>query len=541
MKNLFLGEFKEIFKKAKFEFFKKILVSLALRGILLAIPLLFSTAINYITKNDLNNAVIFLIISIACHGLYRGLEIYNQVAYYNLYNKIYSFYNGLAFSKTKDNSMFSLSRFSPGQYSNMVISDVDIISGFLSAFVIRTVQMIELVIIFVYFYFLNVYIFLSALLISLILFFISIKAGRGVQVHNEKRKRELDKILSATYDYFGGVKEVKSFNIFSKIGTSLENKRNSYLDANAKYNIIFQRNNILTLFVFEVFRILSIIYVAYLANDGAASVGVLLVIYNYYQKVIDNFSIILTFNVEYRNVLVSVQRFNKIREYSKENTKEERLNNVEIKGDITFENILYGFRDNPILNHVSFKIPKNSITVLNGENETAELGVFDLLLKLNKQHEGSIKIDEIDISLMDDDYYYDLVSCVKREAWFFELSIKENMIMINPNFEKVVEIFKRLDIDSEINNLDKKYDTVLNENTPLSMSSKKMLIIARALLKDSKILLFDDIINLLDKKHEKKLVDFLMEKKKDHTILIMSNSKRIIDRADHKLNIDEKE
>ncbi len=537
MKSLFFGEFKTIIKKAKIEYIKKFLVSLALRGILLAIPLLFSTSINYITKNDFNNALIFFIISIACHGLYRGLEIYNQVAYYKLYNKIFAHYNNIALSKTKDNSMFSLSRFSPGQYSNMVVTDVDIISGFLSTLVIRVVQMIELIIIFGYFYFLNNYIFMSAIIISLILFIIALKSGQGVQIHNEKRKRELDKVVSSTYDYFGGIKEVKSFNIFSKIGEKLEIKRDNYLEANARYNIVFQRNNILILFIFEVFRILSIIYLAYISNSGAAVVGTLLIIYNYYQKIIDNFSIILTLNVEYRNVKVSIQRFDKIREYSKIAENKE-MEGIDIKGDITFKNILYGFRDNPILDNVSFKIPKNSITVLNGDNETAELGVFDLLLKLNRQHEGSIKIDDIDINMINDDYYYDLISCVKREAWLFDLSIKENMTMINPNFDKIVELFDVLDIDSDINGLDKKYDTVLNENTSLSTSTRKMLIIARALLKDSKIIMLDDIINLLDKKHERKLLDYLMSKKEDHTILIMSNSKRIIDRADQVLNID---
>lgn len=536
MKKIFLSEFRIIFKIAKMEFIKKILVSLTLRGILLGIPLLFSTAINYITKNDFNNAVIFFVISIFLHGIYRGLEIYNQFAYYNLYNKIFSYYNSLALSKTKDNSMFSLSRFSPGQYSNVVINDVDIISGFFSALVIRTVQMFELIIIFFYFYFLNIYLFFSALLISLIMLLISIRTGQGVQLHNEKRKRELDKLISSTYDYFSGIKEVKSFNIFSMIVEHIENKRNAYINANAKYNIVFQKNNILILFVFEIFRILSIIYVLYISNNRPAVVGVLLIIYNYYQKIIDNFSIILTFNVEYRNVSVSIERFNKLREYSR-NSNRNVIENTILEGDISFENVLYGFRDNPILNKVSFHIPKNAITVLNGDNETAELGIFDLLLKLNKQHEGSIKIGGTDISLINDDYYYQNISCVRREAWFFDLSIKDNMTMINSNFEEVISLCKKLEIDDEINKLDKKYDTILNENTPISMSSKKMLIIIRALLKNSKILMFDDVISLLDSKHQKKLLEYLMNKKKEHTIIIISHSKIIIDRADYKLDI----
>ena len=85
--------------------------------------------------------------------------------------------------------------------------------------------------------------------------------------------------------------------------------------------------------------------------------------------------------------------------------------------------------------------------------------------------------------------------------------------------------------------LDKQYDTVVDLNTPLSMSSKKLLVIVRMLLKESKVLLIDDIINVLDEKHEKRLMDLLMDMKKDHTIVIVTHSKRIIDRADLALDI----
>ena len=78
---------------------------------------------------------------------------------------------------------------------------------------------------------------------------------------------------------------------------------------------------------------------------------------------------------------------------------------------------------------------------------------------------------------------------------------------------------------------------VVDETTPLTMSSKKLLVIVRMLLKESKVLLIDDIINILDEKHEKRLMDLLMEMKKSHTILIVTHSKRIISRADKVLDV----
>ncbi len=537
MKSNFMKELKTVLKVAKKEYFLKTFVSIALRGILLVIPILFSLAINYVTNRDTNMTVFMLIISIILVGVYRFFEGYNQVAYYKLYSKLFTFYNDQAVRMTKDNSMFSLSRFSPGQYTNMIITDVDIMSGFFSALVIRIVQLFEFLVIFIYFYFLDVYVFAFTLIISIAMIFIAIKLGNNVQKYNEKRKLQLDKLTSSAYDYFGGIKEIKSFNIFDKIYPSISEKRKEYLDAHAKYNIQFNCNNSAILFVFELFRLLAVIYIALKAINGHADVGVVLVIYNYYQKIIDNFTIVLTLNVEYRNVNVSLQRFNHIREYSNKNKNTIKLGKDSLNGDIEFNNVLYGFRDNPILNHVSFKFPRDSITVLSGSNETVQVGIFDLLLRLNRQHEGTITLDNINISDINDENYFSLVSSVRRETVFFDVSIRDNFTMINPDFDKVVEICKNVGLDEEIMKLENGYDTIIDENTPISMSSKKLLVIVRMLLKESKILLIDDVINILDEKHEKRLMDLLMEMKKNHTIVIVTHSKRIIDRSDYILDV----
>ena len=537
MKAGFKNELKTVLKVAKWEFVLKTFTSLMMRGILLIIPILFSAAINYVTQKDENMAIIMLVISIGLVTLYRFFEGYNQVAYYKLYNKIFTFYNNQAISMTKDNSMFSLSRFSPGQYTNMVITDVDIISGFFSASVIRVVQLVEFLVIFIYFYFLDLYVFIFTFIVSIIMLFVAIKLGNKVQKLNEKRKQNLDRVTSSVYDYFGGIKEIKSFNIFDKIFPSVADRRKDYLEANARYNVRFNCYNSAILLVFELVRLIAVIYIAIQAINGHADVGVVLVIYNYYQKIIDNFLIVLTLNVEFRNVNVSLKRFDHIREYSNKNNNTLTIDKAYVNGDIVFDNVLYGFRDNPILDHVSFTIPKDSITVLCGSNETVQIGIFDLLLRLNRQHEGTISLDGFDIKDIQDTNYYSLISSVRRQTMFFDYSIKENFLMINPNFDRVLEICKMVGLDEEIMKLEKGYDTVLDENTPISMSTKKLLVIVRMLLSESKVLLIDDVINVLDEKHEKRLMDLLMNMKSSHTILIVTHSKRIIDRADLALDI----
>ena len=538
MKTNLKKELKIIFKVAKWEYLLKLFISVLLRGILLAIPILFSIAVNAVTTGDRNLFVLMIVISIILAGFYRLVEGYNQVSFYKLYNKIFNYYNEVAISNTKDNSLFSLSRFSLGQYTNIVISDIDIISTFLSSLVIRTVQLIEFIFILVYFYFLDKYVFIVTLIFTIIMLIVSLKLGKKVQKRNEKRKAKLDKLTSSSFDYIEGIKEIKSFNIFDKIYPSIKKRREEYLDANKDYTVNFNFSNSMVLFVFELLRLLAVLYIGLRALEGHADVGVILVIYNYYQKIIDNMLIVLTLNVEYRNMNVSFERFNHLREYSNNLNNGKNIEKNKVNGEIVLNNVLYGFRDNPTLNHISLTIPSNSITVFTGGDETAQTGVFDLLLRLNRQHEGDITLDGIKINEISDNSYYSIVSSVRRQTMFFDIPIKENFTMINPDFNKVVEICKLVGLDEDIMKLDDGYDTIVDENTPLSMSSKKLLVIVRMLLSESKVLLIDDVINVLDEKHEKRLMDLLMEMKKNHTILIITHSKRIIARADKVLEVD---
>ena len=186
------------------------------------------------------------------------------------------------------------------------------------------------------------------------------------------------------------------------------------------------------------------------------------------------------------------------------------------------------------------EIPENSITVLTGRDEAAQAGIFELLLKLNKQHEGEILVADIDINSIDEESYYRLVSTEGRQSAFFDIPIIENLMLVNDDKDKVLEVCKKTGLEAEILKLPKGYDTIITNTTPISQSTKKLLVLVRLMLQESKILLIDDIISNLDKEHEDKILKMFDEMKKDHTIVIISNSKEIKDKADYLYEVNNK-
>lgn len=100
-----------------------------------------------------------------------------------------------------------------------------------------------------------------------------------------------------------------------------------------------------------------------------------------------------------------------------------------------------------------------------------------------------------------------------------------------------VDICTKIGLDEYIKNLDKGYDTKLDEPN-INSIIKQLLSIARILIKNSKIMLFDESIDILDIKTRKKIISLLKELSRDHTIIISTHDNDIVDMADNIINLD---
>ena len=247
---------------------------------------------------------------------------------------------------------------------------------------------------------------------------------------------------------------------------------------------------------------------------------------------------VTTLNLEYKNLKMSLSRFNKLFEYASINDKD-LIEVIDTKGRIEFNHVIYGYRHDPVLNDFSVIIKEKSITAITGKTGSGKTGVVDLLTRMNRQLHGIITIDSIDISTIKDESYYNLVSIARKNPFFFNTSIKENLMILGKTNEEIEETCKLLGIHEKIMNLEKGYDTVIsNDSKILSSSDKRLLAIARVLLKDTRIYLFDEIIETLDKSNREIVMKILKEKKKNHTILIISRDTKILKQMDNIILMD---
>ena len=290
----------------------------------------------------------------------------------------------------------------------------------------------------------------------------------------------------------------------------------------------------------EAFRWGMFIYGIYLITQGKMEMGSLLIIYNYFTQLVEGFSEFTTINIGIRQLKVSENRFFQLIIYSHDKLmleKKYKFRNLNIR----FKDVLYGDKENPRLKDVTFSLMGKSINCVSGIG-TDKNGVVDLLLKLNSQHKGIITLGGINISDIDFDYYYSLVSSIDIDDRFFNISIRDNLNIVNDNFEEIVYICKKLNIHDEISKLKSGYDTVLNSNEDTLKSNTKILLnIARILLKNTRVMIFDEILSSLNNESREVVFEILNKKKEEHTIIVIDNNEQILSMCDNIVLLNESE
>ena len=202
-------------------------------------------------------------------------------------------------------------------------------------------------------------------------------------------------------------------------------------------------------------------------------------------------------------------------EMEDESDKERQLSDV--NGEVAFDNVFFGYsKDKTIIHDFSAVAKPGQKVAIVGPTGAGKTTIVNLLMKFYEIDKGRITIDGVDTRLMTREEVHDQFSMVLQDTWLFEGTIKENLIYNQENItdEQVIAAAKAVGVHHFIMTLPKGYDTYLDDSVTLSIGQKQLLTIARALLKDSPLLILDEATSSVDTRTEEliqKAMDKLME------------------------------
>ena len=215
-----------------------------------------------------------------------------------------------------------------------------------------------------------------------------------------------------------------------------------------------------------------------------------------------------------------------------------------LAGDIEFKNVSFKFPDTTqsLLNDISFKIKAGQTVALVGKTGSGKSTICNILVRFLDYNSGNVYINGNEIRNVDKKYLRKNVKYVLQDPFLFSRTVYENIAISNPKIteEKVISAAKDAAIHNEVMKFDKGYKTIVGEKgTTLSGGQKQRVAIARMLIDDAPVIIFDDSLSALDTATDVLIRKALKVKDQNQTMIIITHRTTTAKEADLILVLDE--
>ncbi len=477
-------------------------------------------------KGKILDNILYLIGSTVVAGLFTFLmrqTIINISRYieFDLKNEIYQQYQRLSLNFYKQNRT--------GDLMNRISEDVSRVRMYAGPAIMYSINTITLFVVALSFMFkeaptLTLYTIIPLPILSIAIY----KLSSEIHKRSTTVQEFLSKLNTFTQESFSGISVIKAYGIEPQTGNEFKD-----LSVESKQKQI------------DLAKVQALFFPLMILLIGASN---LLVIYiggkQYINGDIDQIGIIAKFII-YVNMLTwpvatvgwvtsIVQQAEasqkRINEFLKIEPEITNLNPVksEIKGDIEFKNVSFTYDDTNIqaLKNVSFKIDAGQTLAIIGKTGSGKSTILNLIGRLYDIDEGEITIDQKPIMNLNLTSLRNSIGYVPQDAFLFSDSIKNNIKFGDEDAtdQQVIEAAKNAYVHKNIMKFKNGYETVLGERgITLSGGQKQRISIARAIIKNPRILLFDDCLSAVDTETEEKILNNLNKISENKTTIIVSH------------------
>ncbi|QCX00807.1 ABC transporter ATP-binding protein [Aggregatimonas sangjinii] len=361
-----------------------------------------------------------------------------------------------------------------------------------------------------------------------ILSFLIYKISKVIHKRSTKVQQFLSVLSTFTQESFSGVAVIKAYGLEPSINKELTDLANEGRDKSidlAKVEAWFFPLMILLIGVSNLF----VIYIGgkqYMDGE-IESVGIIAEFILYVNMLTWPVAIVGWLTSIVQRAEASQKRIN---EFLKETPqiKNEVEEATPIAGKIEFKNVSFTYEDTNItaLKNLSFKIEKGETVAILGKTGSGKSTILELIARLYDVSSGEILIDGMPIKKLNLFSLREGIGTVPQDAFLFSDTIGNN-IRFGKNDatkEEVVQVAKDAVVHENIMGFSKKYETILGERgITLSGGQKQRVSIARALLKNPQVYLFDDCLSAVDTETEEEILDNLKQASENRTTLIVSH------------------
>ncbi len=194
--------------------------------------------------------------------------------------------------------------------------------------------------------------------------------------------------------------------------------------------------------------------------------------------------------------------------------------------DITFENVSFSYeKERPILKKVNFHIPKGQFISLVGESGCGKSTIASLILGRNRQYQGKISLGGVDLKDVKEKSLMEHVTMVRHNSYLFKGTVEENLLMgnLSATQEQMIEVLKKVNLWEFLKGQEGLGTKLAEKGSNFSGGQCQRLCIARALLHNTEIYIFDEAASNIDVESEEIIMDVIRRLAETKTVLLISH------------------
>lgn len=346
--------------------------------------------------------------------------------------------------------------------------------------------------------------------------------------NGEKVYNLVDKTSGFISEIVRGTKDIKILNAEESFLEEADKYMNNANTVRLKSNITDEKLSTISSIISELSKLLIGLIIVYELMNGNLSIESALIIYNYKGTISCLKSDLSSIHFWISNFLLDSNRTYDILDDNK--FPKEKFGNKNIskfKGHIEFKDVNFSYEENiPVLKNLNLEVLPNEVVGFVGPSGAGKSTIFNLISALNKPDSGEILFDGESINELTKDSIRGNLSVISQNAYIFNMSIEDNLRIIKKNATKkeIEKACKMACLDEFIESLPNKYKTIVGEGgVTLSGGQRQRIAIARALLLNTEVLLFDEATSSLDNTTQEKIQNAIENLKGKYTILIIAH------------------
>ena len=273
---------------------------------------------------------------------------------------------------------------------------------------------------------------------------------------------------------------------------------------------------------FQLFQVICLAFTGYLAAKGRISVGEVVMYQTYFSSIVNQVSNVITLLPTISKGLESVDSIGDILLcHDVEDNKNKRKVKT-ITGNITFDHVTFQYPDAeaPVLKDLSLQIKAGETVAFVGSSGAGKTTILNMVIGFIKANSGRVLIDDMDLNSLNLQSYRSHIAVVPQQSILFSGTIRENITygMDNISEEMLYKVIKAANLEDVIAALPEGLDTMITEHgSNLSGGQRQRISIARAFIRDPRILILDEATSALDTISEKKIQDAIHNLVQDRT------------------------